>query len=251
MDTDPSVNVLTSNVVDHASMEFHPVESRQAPKEGAEALEATVLEDTNIHDTNVIEDTIHEDNNNIQDRPHTDSTTSPDETHHHYAAWAIHASLLFFATLILLVIWLTITSITRYGFLTAFFLLLILLFAAGLAWFVDVSILSRHAKLRPIRQAIGKTVRETLRDVRQAVRDEVEGFREEWKESGWLLEDGDDDDDDRREELVQERVRPKKKSWLFSKIKPLLFRRGRRKRKDKKESTESPYELTNAAGVLA
>lgn len=102
------------------------------------------------------------------------------------AAWAIHLALIFFASLVLAAVVLTVVVMRDYGFITFVLLMVILSFGAGLAWFVDQAVLSKNPNLRPIRRRILTVVKAA----QQKIFEEYHLFVQDWKEHQLLLTEG-------------------------------------------------------------
>jgi hypothetical protein len=99
------------------------------------------------------------------------------------AAWIIHFALVFFVTLVVAAVILSLNVMANYGFVTLLFLAVLVVFVAGLGWYVDRTILSRNPKLRPIRRKL-MTVVEAAK---KTLVEEYHFFVQDWKEHQLLL----------------------------------------------------------------
>ncbi len=143
-----------------------------------------------------------------------------------FAAWAIHVVLGIFCGLVLISVLLTFFVIQKYGLVAMMGLMLVLCFVVFLSWFVDKTILSKDAKLRPIRNKIIRVV-----DVaKQAVIEEFNLFQRDWNEHYLLTNEVSMDEGSQHGDVPHEnnpRSVKKKRSAVFRMIKP-AFRFGRK-----------------------
>ncbi len=135
------------------------------------------------------------------------------------AAWAIHFALIFFCFLILTCVLLTFKVIREYGFLTLVLMACVLAFCGFLACFVDSTILSQNAKLKPVRQKIITVAKTT----KKLLEEEYHLFLNDWKEHHLLLKQYGETDGYLVSELPTTTTQTKRKrSKVFKLIKPLL-----------------------------
>ncbi len=164
-------------------------------------------------------------------------------------AWAIHLALLFFCSLILACVLLTVKVVHTYGFLTLLLMACVLCFCAFLACFVDSTILSQNPKLKPVREAIVTVVNAT----KQSVREEYYLFVRDWKENLLLLTENADEllptsTSSTSSTTEEPQRRRRKKSKVFAAIKPFLgFRKKLRFRKKNKETNGTTTSSTTSS----
>lgn len=165
------------------------------------------------------------------------------------AAWAIHVALIFFCGLVVASVLISFTVIRKYGFVALLGLMVMVTFVGFLAVFVDQTILSKNAKLRPIRQKIAAAVEAT----KGLLAEEYHLLMRDWNEH-LLLTQGEEQYQAYQtggEGGLNEpngRLPPptvplgRKRSKIFKMVKPLLglkkkFFGGRRRRRDHQSST--------------
>ena len=150
-----------------------------------------------------------------------------------YTAWAIHISLGFFGALVIACILLVFSVIQNYGFVTLVLLTIVISFFAFLACFVDSTVLSKNANLRPLRQKIVTVVRAT----RKILEDEYHLFMRDWRETLLLIQCSENLSHENTENMMIDdssinrsgllKIAPttqarRKKSKVFKLIRPLL-----------------------------
>jgi hypothetical protein len=142
------------------------------------------------------------------------------------AAWAIHIALIFFCGLVIASVLISFTVIRKYGLVTMLGLLIMLVFVGFLAAFVDQTILSKNAQLRPIRQKIVAAIEAT----KGILVEEYHLLVQDWNEH-LLLTQGQDqyqaynegDSTDANTRLPSPSVpHGRKRSKLFKIVKPFL-----------------------------
>jgi len=174
-----------------------------------------------------------------------------------FAAWVIHAALIFFCFLVIVGVVLSLRVIRNYGFITLVGLLVLLSFVGFLACFVDRTVLAKNPKLRPIRQKIIGVVDAA----RQMLAEEYHLLKRDWNEH-LLLTQGEEQyfSDVGRSTVANNGIdvmtgippprnpQGRKRSKVFKLVKPLLglkkkFFRGRKQRRQQ----EQPTPLTGVA----
>jgi hypothetical protein len=148
-----------------------------------------------------------------------------DEDTDQAAAWAIHIALILFCSLVCISLVLSFVVIHSYGFLTLFFMSVVVGFCLGLAWFVDKTVLQKNEKLKPIRNKIVVA----METAKHEIAEELDLFKNDWSEFHLLLTNAEYTDEE-EEENGTTQTTPKlkrKKSVLFKMVKPFLG--GRRK----------------------
>lgn len=156
------------------------------------------------------------------------------------AAWAIHFALIFFCVLILTCVLLTFRVIRQYGFLTLVLMVCVLAFCGFLACFVDSTILSQNAKLKPVRQKIITVAKTT----KKLLEEEYHLFLNDWKEHHLLLRQYGETDGIGELPTTTPQTK-RKKSKVFKMIKPLLGLKkkfGDKRRRRKNAAGTSPLE---------
>jgi heme/copper-type cytochrome/quinol oxidase subunit 4 len=206
-----------------------------------------------------------QDNNN--NNSNDDQYHSMDD-HDRMAAWLVHISLIVFLGLVAVSVGLAFVVISQYGLVALVFLGILVVFAISLLYFVD-QMLKRDARLQPIRRKL----QAWHAMAKLLVQDEVDAFKQEWKEYHLLLTNGGDEDDwkksslahqgqpqplssDETETQQQQQKKKKKKSVVFRFIQPFLkvkkvFRRKKNKKQDQHtraaSTTTADYEPPAAA----
>lgn len=167
-----------------------------------------------------------------------------DEEPEEMTAWAIHAALIGFFSLVCLSLVLAFVVIHSYGFLTLLMLGVLVGFCIGLAIFVDRTVLQKNEKLKPIRNKIASAVTAA----KNAIHEEIDSFKNEWREFDLLLTNGEEAESDGI--TTAPPTKKKKKSVMFKMVRPFLgakkklFKR-KRKQDNVSQSTSSaaPVEL--------
>jgi hypothetical protein len=158
-----------------------------------------------------------------------------DEDTDQAAAWAIHIALILFCSLVCISLVLSFVVIDSYGFLTLFFMSVVVGFCLGLAWFVDKTVLQKNEKLKPIRNKIVVA----MGTAKHAISEELDLFKNDWSEFHLLLTNAEYTDQE-EEGNGTSQTTPKlkrKKSVLFKMVKPFLGG-GRKLFKRKKSRSE-------------
>ena len=101
-------------------------------------------------------------------------------------AWAIHICLIVFAVIVIVAVVLAFLAIESYGVVAIVAISMIVLALGGLGWFVH-SIVQDDHRLRPIRREIHSWTKV----IQQIVQDEMDAFYDEWQDEYKLLTYGD------------------------------------------------------------